>query len=216
MAEEKRWLERIARRHPAFSSENAEEFFNAWKHTGQIRVHDDQNAVCELCGYPRLRYQFLVAQRDTGEAIWVGSECVLNFELPESAVQARLRQVRREQAAEAQAAQDEVRFSAMLTQLQPIYRQAGRGEQRRIRWMVGKSQQRGGFSPGDLGWLYLASLAAGVTLEIELFPLVLRSKQDRLELRNLIPGALRWLAPGLSEAQLELCNKLGVRLDLGD
>jgi len=195
--------------------ESSEAFFKAWKHTGQIRVHEDQDAVCELCGYPRLRYQFLVAQRETGEVMWVGSECVLNFELPESAVQARLRQVRRDQVDAAKAERDDIRYGAMLAQLQPIYRQAGRVEQRRIRWMVGKSQQRGGFSPGNLGWLYLASLAAGAPLEIELFPVVLKSKQDRLEMKKLSVGALRWLAPGLTEVQRELCERLGVRLDFG-
>ena len=196
--------------------ENPEAFFEAWKHTGQICVHDDQQAVCELCGYPRLRFQFLVAQRETGEAMWVGSECVLNFDLPEAAVQARLRQARQDFTDAAQAELDEIRYSAMLAELQPIYRQAGRAEQRRIRWMVGKLQQRGGFSPGDLGWLYLASLAAGAPLEIEFFPVVLRSKQDRLELKRLSVGALRWLAPGLNERQRGLCEKLGVRLEFGD
>ncbi len=216
MTEGNRWLERIARRHPAFSPEDPEAFFKAWKHSGQIRVHEVQDAVCELCGYPRLRYQFLLAQRETGEAMWVGSECVLNFELPESTVQARLRQVRRDQTDAAQAEQDAVRYSAMLAELQPIYQQAGRVEQRRIRWMVGKSQQRGGFSPGDLGWLYLASLAAGVPLEVALFPVVLKSKQDRFELKRLSVGALRWLAPGMNVRQRELCEKLGVRMDFGD
>ena len=120
MAEEHRWLQRIAQRHPAFSPEHAEAFFKAWKHTGQIRVHDDQDAVCELCGYPRLRYQFLAGQRETGEAMWVGSECVLNFDFPEAAVRARLRRARRELTDAAQAALDEIRYSAMLAQLQPI------------------------------------------------------------------------------------------------
>jgi len=214
MEQERRWLHRIAKRHPEFTPEKAADFFNAWKHTGQIRVHEGQNAVCELCGYPRLRYQFLVAHRVTGEVIWVGSECVLNFEQPDLAVSACQRQARRERASAARAEQDQHRFSAMLAQLHPIYQQASRTEQRRIRWMVGKARQCGGFSPGDLGWLYLASLASGIPLEIELFPMTLKSRQDRQELGNLSLGGLRWIAPGLTETQRETCERLGVRLDV--
>ena len=215
MAQNERWSRQIHARHPEFSPEQAEEFFSAWKYTGQVRVSEDLDAACELCGYPRLRYRFLVAHHVTGEAMWVGSECLLNFDLPEAAVLARQRQARKEKADAARVEVDEASFGAMLARLHPIYQKANRSEQRRIRWVVGKCQQRGGFSPADLGWLYLASVAAGVRLEIDLFPIVLKSRLDRLEIRQLPIGALRWIAPGLTEAQRDLCEKLGVGLDLG-
>ena len=87
-----RWKQRLTARYPDFQAgEDEQAFFRQWTHTGQFKDHGKPTAVCDLCGNTGLRYHFLVANRQTGEAIWVGSECVLNFDLSEAAVHARQR-----------------------------------------------------------------------------------------------------------------------------
>ncbi len=207
------WKQRLAARYPDFRvDEDEPAFFSQWTHTGQFRDHGKQAAVCELCGNTGLRYHFLVANRRTGEAIWVGSQCVLNFDLSERAVLSRQRQARleTEEAANLEATREQL--TAMLAQLQGIYQMASPSEQRHIRWMVGKFQRRGGFSPADLGWLFSAMLASGIRIDANLFPLILRTKKDQGEIRGLSASALAWLAPALDEKQRTKMKEWGFRL----
>lgn len=213
MQKSDQWKQRLAVRYPEFGTEEDEcAFFRQWTHTGQFRDYGKPSAVCELCGNPGLRYHFLVANRHTGEAIWVGSQCVLNFDLSEGEMQVRQRQARQQndEAANLEATREQL--TAMLAQLQGIYQLASASEQRQMRWMVGKFQRRGGFSPADLGWLFTAMLASGSRLDARLFPLILRTKKDRQELRGLSASALAWLAPALTEKQCEKLGEMGIRI----
>lgn len=208
MAETHRWERALAERHPDFEALGERTFFRQWRHTGHFRDHGAARAVCDLCGNTRLRYHFLVAHVETGEALWVGSECVLNFSGGRTAVRARRREA--EDAPGPGVSAEEM--AAMLDQLHEIYVLGSRSDQRYLRWMVGKFQRRGGFSPADASWLFQAMLVTGVRLEAGLFPLVLHTKKDRQELRELSTGALAWLAPAMTEEQRVVCEGIGVRL----
>jgi len=213
MQKSDQWKQRLAARYPDFRvDEDENAFFRQWTHTGQFRDHGKPTAVCDLCGNTRLRYHFLVANRLTGEAIWVGSQCVLNFDLPEAAVIARQRHIRKQTEREAQEEITQTHMIAMLAQLQGIYLLASSTEQRRIRWMVGKFQRRGGFSPADLGWLFTAMLASGFQLDAHLFPMILRTKKDWQELRGLSASALAWLTPALTDVQRQKMGDLGIKI----
>ena len=206
------WKQRLAARYPDFNTSDDERvFFSQWTHTGKFRDHGKPVAVCDLCGNTGLRYHFLVANRQTGEAIWVGSQCVLNFDLSERAVISRQRKSRQEKEESANMEEPQAHLTEMLAQLQGIYQLASVSEQRQIRWMVGKFQRRGGFSPADLGWLYTAMLASGIRLDAHLFPMILKTKKDRGELRKLSASALAWLEPALTDKQREKLGEMGIR-----
>ncbi|MBT3240181.1 MAG: hypothetical protein HON98_05650 [Chloroflexi bacterium] len=51
-----------------------------WHFTGNYKEHGSPNATCELCGNKGLRHHYLIAHKQTGEALWVGSQCILNFD----------------------------------------------------------------------------------------------------------------------------------------
>lgn len=141
----------------------------------------------------------MVVREDTGEALWVGSECILNFDLPEKAAQARIRRAARKAAQQEEIRVDEAQLLVVLEQLQRIYRHANQDEQRYLRWMVGKFQRRGGFSPGDIGWLFKASLATGERLDPACLPLIVRTRKDRQEW-NILPLSTRaWWESGWQE-----------------
>jgi hypothetical protein len=211
MEKSDQWRQRLADRYPEIQA-GEEEFFAQWRHTGQFRDHGKPVAACELCGNTRLRYHFLVAHRQTGEAIWVGSQCVLNFELSVGAVLSRQRRARQEveEAANLEATRENL--TQLLAQLQGIYHAASVQEQRHIRWMVGRFQRRGGFSPADMGWLFAAMLASGQSLDPSLFPMILRTKKDRQEIRGLSNSALAWIAPVLTKQQRQKLGELGIRV----
>ncbi len=201
MGEKDHWQQHIQKLHGESipQAEDLSEFFARWRYSGRFRDLGKPTSTCGLCANTGLRYQFFVVRQDTGEGMWVGSECILNFDLSKEAVQARIRSAARQAAWQAGDGVDEDHLMAMIGQLQTIYLQANAGEQRYLRWLVGKFQRRNGFSPKEIGWLFGASLACGVRLDANLFPMIVRTKQDRQELGSLSVNAKNWLAQGTGE-----------------
>lgn len=210
MDDEYSWEQRLQQRFEGYQKEGTE-FFRQWAYTGNFRDHGKPLAVCEMCGNSRLRYHYLVAHRTTGEAIWVGSQCVLNFELGEDAQKHR-QKIQRDarQAHHEQIHQD--RVQSLIEQLQAAYQKAGQSEQRKIRWMVGKFQRRGAFPPRDAAWLLQVLLVCGVQPEVENFPISLRTKREKAELRGLSVTEKKLVSACLTEEQIQLCAQLGIRL----
>ena len=205
------WEKRIQQRHPEFENEVDEtEFFNQWHFTGRFVDHGSNSAVCGLCGNSKLRYHFLIAHRETGEALWVGSQCVLNFGVSGRLVNQKQRSARQDEAPAA----SEENVLQLVNQLQNVYQLVTRSDQRKIRWLVGKFQQRGAFSPKDTAWLFQVMLICGVRPDFAAFPLTLRTKKDRAELAELSLTARRLIAPSLTEEQRTECANRGI--DLGE
>lgn len=55
--------------------------FTEWAFTEQTVDHEAPNATCELCGQQELRYHFEIANRYTNATLWVGSHCILQFDV---------------------------------------------------------------------------------------------------------------------------------------
>ncbi|MDK2770383.1 MAG: hypothetical protein KYX69_22005 [Sphingomonas sp.] len=56
--------------------------FAEWSFTGITHDHEQATEICDLCGKRDLRYHFQIANGLTGAELWVGSHCILQFELP--------------------------------------------------------------------------------------------------------------------------------------
>lgn len=171
-----------------------------WRYKGRLRDLGKPQGACGLCGNTGLRYQFMIVRVDTGEALWVGSACILNFSLTEKAAQARIRRAARKAEQEGGQWADEAQMTAVLEQLQRVYRHANQAEQRYLRWMAGKFQRRNGFSPGDIGWLFGAALACGERLDPACLPMIVRTRKDRQELARLSTSAKAWWENGQEHA----------------
>jgi hypothetical protein len=55
--------------------------FDEWYFTEDIIDHEQPVETCQLCGQEGLRYQFKIQNKLTHRALWVGSECILKFEV---------------------------------------------------------------------------------------------------------------------------------------
>ena len=185
-------------------------FCSQWTHTGQFRDYGSPQAVCQLCGNTGLRYHFLIAHKETGEALWVGSQCVLNFDLSAEAVEQQKAKAKQQALVETQYQQ----LMAILQEVQQVYILLKQGDQRKIRWIVGKFQQRGSFSPADLAWLFQGMAMCGCVPDFSLYSLALSAKRDRSEILQLGISGLRLIAPSLTDEQRKKCREWGVRLDL--
>lgn len=206
--------DRIKQRFPEYRDGGTEEdFFNQWTFTGKFIDHGSPSAVCGLCGNQKLRYHFLIAHRETGEAMWVGSQCILNFGVSDKRISKRQREARRESSQADDAALGQERVLAIIDQLQNVYHQVTQADQRKIRWLVGKFQQCGAFSPQDAAWIFQVMLVCGVRPEFELFPISLRTKKEKAELSALPLTTRRLVAAGLTDEQKTESEKLGIRFD---
>ncbi|HAS8381572.1 TPA: hypothetical protein I7759_05310 [Vibrio vulnificus] len=57
------------------------EAFKEWYFTDNIEDHEIANEDCELCDQEQLRYHFEIKNRHTNHHLWVGSSCILKFQV---------------------------------------------------------------------------------------------------------------------------------------
>jgi hypothetical protein len=57
------------------------EAFKEWYFTENVEDHEIANEDCELCDQEQLRYHFEIKNRHTDHNLWVGSSCILKFQV---------------------------------------------------------------------------------------------------------------------------------------
>lgn len=55
--------------------------FEEWSFTEYTVDHEEPVETCQLCDQPELRYHFQIQNSLTKHVLWVGSKCILKFEL---------------------------------------------------------------------------------------------------------------------------------------
>src|SRR5256885_16481489 len=55
------------------------EAFEEWLFTDEVIDHDHKDEICELCEQDGLRYHFRIKNQLTHHHLWVGSHCILRF-----------------------------------------------------------------------------------------------------------------------------------------
>lgn len=55
--------------------------FGEWSFTENTVDHEQPIETCELCGQQDLRYHFEIANQYTDSTLWVGSHCILQFDV---------------------------------------------------------------------------------------------------------------------------------------
>ena len=56
--------------------------FTEWFFTEQVLDYEQRNETCQLCNQEELRYHFQIKNRYTNHILWVGSQCILKFNVP--------------------------------------------------------------------------------------------------------------------------------------
>ncbi len=57
------------------------EAFEEWSFTDRTVDHEDAIETCQLCDQEELRYHFEIKNALTHKSLWVGSQCILKFNL---------------------------------------------------------------------------------------------------------------------------------------
>lgn len=196
------WTKKFNHRLLAASQENQDsaKALREWRFIGAITDHGKPNSTCGVCGNHGLRYHFRIVNQFTGETIWVGSQCVLNFENSPSAGSITPSALAKRAQNKLKHKIDAPEINNLILPLKQLYDLVGKSDRRKIHWAVGKFQRKGGFSPKDLAWLFQAMNILGVPYQAEDYPLSLKSKQDRLEYSQMTITARALIEPSLPEA----------------
>lgn len=202
------WTKKFTTQILAVSQEdkNADQALREWRFTGSVTDHGKPLARCGLCGHTGLRYHFMIANRQTGEALWVGSQCILNFDISVRSTAGIKLSGRKQIQQELKHQIETDRITKLLAPLHQLYQQVGKADRRKVHWAVGKFQRRGAFSPKDLAWLFQAMRLVGINYPAEDYPLTLRAKQDRLEYAQLPLTARSMIDSCLTPKQREKLN----------
>jgi hypothetical protein len=183
--------------------EEIDKAIREWRFSGEFKDHQKPSATCELCGNSGLRYHFRIVNRVTGELLWVGSQCILNFDLshPKANVERSLSSS--DKRKQIQAEIEGVLYTRLLQPIQQLYQRVGKSDRRRIHWAVGRFQRRGAFSPKDLAWLLQAMRLMAIPFPSEGYALSLRTRGDRQEFSQLSISARKLIEPYLSPEQMK-------------
>ncbi len=60
---------------------NLPEAFTEWQFTEEIHDHESAEEICELCDKEQLRYHFRIVNTLNENKLWVGSTCILRFDI---------------------------------------------------------------------------------------------------------------------------------------
>ena len=66
---------------PLSVAQTLPEAFREWSFTEQVIDHLSAEADCELCNHEQLRYHFQIENEHTSKLLWVGSSCILKFQI---------------------------------------------------------------------------------------------------------------------------------------
>src|SRR6266511_1614525 len=61
-----------------------------WVYSGDMDDLESERSSCGLCEHPDIRFEFEIVNRQNGNALLVGSECIKKFEIPALDDQGRL------------------------------------------------------------------------------------------------------------------------------
>ncbi len=194
------WEEKVRQKLIATSVNDADfnQLRKEWRFTGNYKDHGKAKASCELCGNTGLRHHYLIANKQTGEALWVGSQCILNFD---ESIYGEVKKVRRTKQKEFQKQIDGDLLDKIMPPIVALYDRLPRDRQRNLHWVVGKFRRRSGFSPADLTKVFNALEREEIKYPKESFPVIIRSKQDKIEMLGLRKNDLQSIWVCLTEEQ---------------
>ncbi len=66
---------------PISIATNLPEAFKEWYFTDNMKDHLVAKEDCELCDHEKLRYHFQIENRNTRKRLWVGSSCIIKFQV---------------------------------------------------------------------------------------------------------------------------------------
>jgi hypothetical protein len=178
--------------------------FREWHVTGELIDHEAAEEQCGLCEQEGLRYHFGIRNDLTDGHLWVGSRCILQFEIPMYDAGRLLgpKEVKRELAQLVK----RKRFEWCLKALRSV---AATEQNDILRGALDYFEQHSNLSP-KLAWVVFWKLRQhGIGHDPRWFKVALRRMKHRDDLRAMPADRVHELWPALSASQRRLAQELG-------
>ncbi|HYW72020.1 MAG TPA: hypothetical protein VE961_13360 [Pyrinomonadaceae bacterium] len=185
-------------------SEEKESLKNAlreWIYSGETYDLQEPRETCELCDHPDLRYQFKIINKLNLNELLVGSECINKFGilavdddgivLDQAQSRRRIQQDRRYLIAEA-------KRNRLITTLVEL---ANRDIEFKIASFIDYVQDRGAFTPSQLGLLFWRLDLHGVDYVATDFKVTIRRNREKEQLIAMADWKLKKIWSAMSSNQ---------------
>jgi hypothetical protein len=197
------WAQRAARNLLPLSREKSDlaVALREWRYQGGFHDLETPDEDCELCDHPDIRYQFEIRNRFTDVRLQVGSECINRFgisatgddgeDLDAAGTRKKVSRDRRTLIEEARKRRVITALVA-LSQADPEFR---------ILSFIDYLQDRGAFTPKQLGTLLWRFEKLKVPFDIRDFKLTIRRGREKAQLLDMADWQIERLMPAMSPAQ---------------
>ena len=168
-----------------------------WVYDRNVVVLESPSRVCQLCGHPGIRYQFEIVNRDTGNSLLVGSECIKRFAIgvcSEGGTTITEEAADRSVDADRRRMEQEARDRSVLNSLVEL---AAIDDEFELESFITYYRLRGAFTPNQMALLQWRFQRCGVTHEPACFKVSLRHHREQEQLRRMADWKVRRLRPYL-------------------
>jgi hypothetical protein len=179
--------------------------FEEWKFTGDVLDHEDSFHDCELCYQQGLRYHFRIQNAETLHQLWIGSQCILKFNIA-------VFDERGQRMAPAEAKRkldgliDGMQHAACLKSLAAVAEAENNGSLWQALW----AYKNKGELPADAAWQVLWTLQRrGIKHEASFFKVALREGRHKRSFRMLSKDQVHTIWSALTPSQRKAAMKWG-------
>jgi hypothetical protein len=172
-----------------------------WLYSGEMYDLGEPCESCELCKYPDLRYQFKIVNRQNGNELLVGSECIKKFRI---AAVDELGNVLNRDASRKKVNRDRqflVTEARNKRQIDALLRLGAAEQDLNINSFIDYVQNREAFTPNQL-WLIFQKLRQhGIEHHARDFKIIIMRAREKKQMLETPEWKRQWLLPALSPAQ---------------
>ena len=167
-----------------------------WYYTGKVSDHIVPSRTCQLCENTGLRYHFEIKNKETKNILLVGSSCILLFGIAVYGDSGKLLKGKEKEKKLTDKIR-EIQTEAALEDLRQLW-MADMKLRDIIDTYIESFEERKGFSPKQLLFLYKQMKKNKISYEPSYYKVALRSDKDKDKLLEMSSQDLELIWPGLS------------------
>lgn len=205
-----KWDSEAARSNLLSRSREQDDFETAggeWLWSGDFIDHGLPAETCELCTHSGLRYHYKIVNTQTGTSLWVGSDCILRFDIAVYGDDGELLEGKTKQKKLDDKIR-EARINQALEPLRELWPKVGQAEQGLVRTRAKLIKEQRAFSPGELLSLFNQLTEHGIAYDPRLYKVTLRSERDKHQLLGMSEADCRIIWDSLADRQKETYEAL--------
>lgn len=184
------------------------EAFEEWSFTEETLDHESPVAICKLCDKDKLRYHFLIQNYFTKKTLWVGSHCILQFNLSVFEDGHRLSPIQSKK--KLKKLTQKMRLESCLKSLESLALKDGGGEGM-LQGALDYYRKNKFLTPKFAAVVLWRLCERGIDHSPSFFKVCLKRSDHKRHLKEMKPRMLEFIWPALSSSQKKMALKMGIK-----